>query len=163
MSRRLALNRLRDATRAARRDTAWASLAEGAVDVESVVAEREFHARLRGEIDRLPEKLRTVLLLCAVEEMPTRSVATRLGIPEGTVRSRLHQARKRLVGIAAAVASLGGLLYGIRFAEPPKPPIAASVAALAEWRSPTAALLRSTIDPLLEGRSVEVLGGKHAP
>ena len=97
MSRRLALNRLRDATRCAQRDTAWSTRGNAAIDVETAVTEREFHARLRGEIERLPDKLRSVLLLCAVEEMSTRAVAVRLRIPEGTVRSRLHEARKRLL------------------------------------------------------------------
>jgi RNA polymerase sigma-70 factor, ECF subfamily len=97
MSRRLALNRLRDATRSARRDTAWSEGAVSSIDVEAVVADREFHARLRDEIERLPEKLRTVLHLCAVERLPVRSVATMLEIPEGTVRSRLHLARKQLL------------------------------------------------------------------
>jgi RNA polymerase sigma-70 factor (ECF subfamily) len=53
--------------------------------------------RLRGEIDRLPEKLRTVLLLCTIEDMDARTVAEVLDIPVGTVRSRLHLARKRLL------------------------------------------------------------------
>lgn len=98
MSWRLALNRQRAAARARRRDTAWLeSSTAPPSSVESVAAEREFRARLRTEIDRLPEKLRAALLLSAVEGLDTRSVAAILEIPEGTVRSRLHLARKHLL------------------------------------------------------------------
>jgi DNA-directed RNA polymerase specialized sigma24 family protein len=38
-----------------------------------------------------------VLLLSAVDGMDTRQVAEVLGIPQGTVRSRLHAARKHLL------------------------------------------------------------------
>lgn len=98
MSWRLALNRRRARARAQRRDTVWyVSTASAPVDVESAAAERESHARLRAEIDRLPEKLRAVLLLRAIEGLDTRTVAAILEVPEGTIRSRLHQARKQLL------------------------------------------------------------------
>ena len=47
--------------------------------------------------DWLPEKLRAVVLLIGVEEMDVRTVAGILKIPEGTVRSRLHLARRQLL------------------------------------------------------------------
>ena len=98
MSWRMALNRQRASARARRRDTAWLeSSAAPPSSVESVAAEREFRTRLRTEIYRLPEKLRAVLLLSAVESLDSRSVAALLEIPEGTVRSRLHLARKHLL------------------------------------------------------------------
>jgi RNA polymerase sigma-70 factor, ECF subfamily len=53
-----------------------------------------------GEIlaamDRLPEESRTVLMLWAVDEMSYQDIAEALGIPAGTVMSRLHRARQRL-------------------------------------------------------------------
>lgn len=45
---------------------------------------------------RLPAELRAVLSLFALEGMKHREIAEVLGIPEGTVWSRLHRARKRL-------------------------------------------------------------------
>ncbi len=100
MSFRLALNRRRDSLRARHRDTAWLETsAPRAASIESLVAQREIQSRLRGEIDRLSEKLRAVLLLSAVEELNTRDIAEVLGIPEGTVRSRLHLARKELLRV----------------------------------------------------------------
>ena len=98
MSWRLALNRQRASARARRRDTAWfESVASPPASVETLAAAREFHSRLRNEIDRLPEKLRAVLLLSAIEGLDTHAVAAILEIPEGTVRSRLHLARKQLL------------------------------------------------------------------
>ena len=46
-------------------------------------------------IGRLPLASRTVLLLVAVEGLSHREAAAVLGVPEGTVASRLHQARRR--------------------------------------------------------------------
>jgi RNA polymerase sigma-70 factor, ECF subfamily len=101
MSFRLALNRQRASLRARRRDTSWlgSTLLPPPDDVEEMVAEREFQWRLRQEIGRLPEKLRAVVLLSAVEELSTRDIAGLLRIPEGTVRSRLHLARKELLRV----------------------------------------------------------------
>jgi len=53
--------------------------------------------RLRNEIEGLPEKLRRVLQLSIVEDMDAADVGVVLGIPAGTVRSRLHTARKLLL------------------------------------------------------------------
>jgi RNA polymerase sigma-70 factor (ECF subfamily) len=47
-------------------------------------------------VDELPEKLRIVIVLAAIEGYNTREVASLLGIPEGTVKSRLFLARKQL-------------------------------------------------------------------
>jgi RNA polymerase sigma-70 factor (ECF subfamily) len=51
---------------------------------------------LRKLIDALPENLRQVLVLSAVEELNSREVGLLIGIPEGTVRTRLMQAREEL-------------------------------------------------------------------
>ena len=47
-------------------------------------------------IDALPEDLRVPLALSAVEEMTSRSIAEAMGIPEGTVRTRIMRAREIL-------------------------------------------------------------------
>jgi RNA polymerase sigma-70 factor (ECF subfamily) len=52
-------------------------------------ARRLFEAR----IDALPDKLRTVFVLRAVEDMSVQETATALGIPEATVRSQFFRAR----------------------------------------------------------------------
>jgi len=97
--RRLALNRVRARSRAQRREEAAATDAGRSVDVAALTEDREFETRVRSEIERLPEKLRDVLLLCAIEGFEPTVVAAMLGIPPGTVRSRLHLARKRLLQV----------------------------------------------------------------
>jgi len=42
----------------------------------------------------MPENLRVVLLLCYFQEMPYQDIADALGVPLGTVKSRLHAAVK---------------------------------------------------------------------
>ena len=52
---------------------------------------------MRRAIDALPQDSREVLLLVCVEERSYREAAETLGIPIGTVMSRLARARSRLV------------------------------------------------------------------
>jgi RNA polymerase sigma-70 factor (ECF subfamily) len=97
---RLALNRQRSHRRRLARDTAWqttetTAMVDGAKDAE----QREMLERLQREVGRLPEKFRSVLQLSLVEEMDAGDVGVVLGIPEGTVRSRLHTARKLLLEV----------------------------------------------------------------
>ena len=47
-------------------------------------------------VNRLPEKQKLVVLLFYMENLSTTQISEVLGIPQGTVLSRLHQARKRL-------------------------------------------------------------------
>jgi RNA polymerase sigma-70 factor (ECF subfamily) len=47
-------------------------------------------------IKSLPEEFRTVLIMCDVEGMTYDEIADFLDIPIGTVRSRIHRARKVL-------------------------------------------------------------------
>jgi RNA polymerase sigma-70 factor, ECF subfamily len=53
-------------------------------------------AVLKRLIDGLPEELRQPLVLSSVEEMTSREVAEVMGIPEGTVRTRVMRARTEL-------------------------------------------------------------------
>ena len=59
-------------------------------------ADPELAAVLDAEIDRLPERLRQVVVLCYLDGQSTEWAASRLGIPRGTVLSRLHTARAKL-------------------------------------------------------------------
>jgi RNA polymerase sigma-70 factor, ECF subfamily len=47
-------------------------------------------------IDALPEELRQPLALSSIEELNSREIAKVMGIPEGTVRTRLARARQIL-------------------------------------------------------------------
>ena len=53
-------------------------------------------AEIWQAIDRLPEKLRVVVVLANIEGHELREVAQLLDLPEGTVKSRLFLARKQL-------------------------------------------------------------------
>lgn len=92
---RLALDRIRSAGRRERRERA-AMVQEAGAAVENIIATREFERRLTAALDALPEKLRIAMVLAAIEGYNTREVAKLLNLPEGTVKSRLHLARKQL-------------------------------------------------------------------
>jgi RNA polymerase sigma-70 factor (ECF subfamily) len=59
-------------------------------------ARGETGRRIRAAVDGLSEKLREVFVLAAFEEMPYQQVGEVLGIPEGTVKSRMWAAVRRL-------------------------------------------------------------------
>lgn len=77
---------------------------------------RDLRPILDEEISRLPEKLRAPLLLCELEGVPRPEAAHRLGVPEGTLSSRLARGkdalRRRLLkrGIALTAIGLGLML-----------------------------------------------------
>ena len=59
---------------------------------------------LESALRQLPAEYREVLLLVALEELSYEQVAATLGIPLGTVMSRLSRARERLRRLLAAEA-----------------------------------------------------------
>lgn len=67
-------------------------VAEAGLDPEARLGARDVLAGL----DALPEEQRSVLLLVAVEDLTYAEAAAALGVPVGTVMSRLSRARERL-------------------------------------------------------------------
>lgn len=57
---------------------------------------RHLARRLSSALDTLSLAHRVAFVLCVVEERPSAEVSSILGIPEGTVRTRLHHAKKKL-------------------------------------------------------------------
>lgn len=66
------------------------------------VDHRELLDHVEAAMDELPEAWALVLRLKAVEEMSTQEIADALGIPPGTVMSRVSRARDRITSILAA-------------------------------------------------------------
>jgi RNA polymerase sigma-70 factor (ECF subfamily) len=66
-------------------------------DVLTDLARRETIARVREAVLGLPHRYREVVVLCELEEMDYSETAAVLGCAVGTVRSRLHRARRLLV------------------------------------------------------------------
>jgi len=60
------------------------------------VAGNELQARVDAAVLALPESYRSVLVLRAVEKLPTAEVAATLDLSESTVKVRLHRARAML-------------------------------------------------------------------
>jgi RNA polymerase sigma factor (sigma-70 family) len=56
----------------------------------------ELKPLLDKELNHLPDKFRVPVVLCDLEGLPRRQVARQLGVPEGTLSSRLHTARRTL-------------------------------------------------------------------
>jgi RNA polymerase sigma-70 factor (ECF subfamily) len=99
---RITVNACRMALRR-RRSGAAVSLATGPLAAEPVDARTSaFDARtvtadaFDRAFGRLPVEQRAILVLHHRDELPVAEVAARLGIPEGTVKSRLHAARAAL-------------------------------------------------------------------
>lgn len=67
-----------------------------ALGPEAVLEAAETRRMVSRLLDDLPEEKREVFRLVHQEEMTAREVSDMLGIPEGTVKSRLHYATKRV-------------------------------------------------------------------
>ena len=80
-------------------DTAMERLADEDADdlgPEALVVESEYDAALQEAVDALPAKFRSVVELVDIQGLAYAETAEILGVPTGTVMSRLHRARRRL-------------------------------------------------------------------
>jgi RNA polymerase sigma factor (sigma-70 family) len=111
---RIALNKCRDWRRRqmVRRFFWQAQPLDGSLDVaderpgpDAEASSRQELARTREAIQRLPDKLREVLLLRTVEEMSQAAVAQFLGVSQKTVETRLYRARLKLTELLAKPTS----------------------------------------------------------
>ena len=99
-------------------------------DPEDVASGAERRERIRKGLDSLSEHHRAIIILSDIEGLQYREIAEVLGIPMGTVMSRLHHARKRLrealgPGFAVLLGALTCLFGAVGPAQgqlPPMPP-----------------------------------------
>jgi len=78
---------------------------EESPDVPGISGEQVVEARLTlksvsAAIEQLPDEQREVLMLTCVDDLPYREAAAVLGVPIGTVMSRLARARRKLAEAA---------------------------------------------------------------
>lgn len=65
-------------------------------DIEKDILRKERDDEVRKAVGELPEKMRQVVILFYTEDLQITQIAKILKISEGTVKSRLHNARKIL-------------------------------------------------------------------
>ena len=116
VARQTAVRLRATAAKRGRRETQVVNMPEPTV---AEVRDADLQAVLDEELSRLPDHYRGVIVLCDLEGMTRKEAARQLGIPEGSVASRLARARamlaKRLTrrgvvfsgGSVAAVLSAG--------------------------------------------------------
>ena len=68
--------------------------AEGAPLAEQLLDEKRARAMLASMLERMPPELREAFVLFELEEMAAPAVSELLGIPVGTVASRVRRARE---------------------------------------------------------------------
>ena len=106
---------------------------------------------LHDEIDRLPERLRVLVVLCHLEGQSQALAARTLSLPIGTVKSRLHRARDllrdRLTQRGAAFSA--GLLSA-----KPAPEAADALRSLPLFESMVHAASRAGVSPAARSSSV---------
>lgn len=96
MTWRLALDWRRGQKRRDRREDSAARETPPVGNAEHELLARDRSGRLWAAIDELPAKYRLVVILSAIEGHGIHEVAALLGVPDGTVKSRLFEARRRL-------------------------------------------------------------------
>jgi RNA polymerase sigma-70 factor, ECF subfamily len=69
-----------------------------AARAEELLDRRRLTGALRNALTRLPDRYRTPLVLRDLEDLPTREVASVLGLTEAAVRQRVHRGRLMMRG-----------------------------------------------------------------
>lgn len=89
------------------------------IDGREVTESRMTLAAVSAGIDRLPADQQVLIAMVCVEGLSYKEAATALGVPIGTVMSRLSRARQALYAYLASDAAnrkndVGGSVYGTR-------------------------------------------------
>jgi RNA polymerase sigma-70 factor, ECF subfamily len=91
--------------RATEKLAAQQSTASFEVDASDTLARKRLADRLSAALDELPLDQRVVFVLCEAEQRTSVEVAAIVGAPEGTVRTRLMHAKRKL---RARLEDIGG-------------------------------------------------------
>ncbi len=75
-------------------------------DPQETVLRRELSGRLGEALDQLPDLHRTILVLREMDGLSYEELSERLGIPKGTVMSRLFHARRKMQSLLAGYAGI---------------------------------------------------------
>lgn len=100
IARNLALNRLKREARmqpASEMEEEFERIPELAPNPLDKIIEKENDRVFAQAVMSLPEQYRTVFVLRMIEKMPYEKIAEQLNISPGTVDSRLHRARAKLM------------------------------------------------------------------
>lgn len=82
----------------------------GGQSPEQMLSRRDLDADLKGALDALPDAFRQAVWLRDVEELSYAEVATVLGVPIGTVMSRISRGRRALLdGLQARRGAASGV------------------------------------------------------
>ncbi|MEZ5230083.1 MAG: RNA polymerase sigma factor [Acidimicrobiales bacterium] len=77
------------------------AVVDGVVSFEDTFLDSGLHGALGPAVDRLDPDLRAVLVLTAIDGLTTKEAAAVLGIPQGTVKTRLQRARSTMKELLA--------------------------------------------------------------
>jgi RNA polymerase sigma factor (sigma-70 family) len=77
------------------------------LDPEALLIQQRAVDEVRAAIEQLPVDFREVIVLRELEGLSYKEIAAVIGIPMGTVMSRLARARERLLAILGSAASRG--------------------------------------------------------
>jgi RNA polymerase sigma factor (sigma-70 family) len=100
---------------------------------------QDWRPLLDGELSRLPEKFREPVVLCDLEGRTRKQAARLLGVPDGTLSSRLVTGRKLLAerlarrGVGLSAGALAAVLSEGAAAAPVAAPLVAATAQAAVW------------------------------
>jgi RNA polymerase sigma factor (sigma-70 family) len=134
-------------------------------DPADAAVRSEHKAVVTEELAGLPDRLRVVVVLCCLEGLTAAGAATRLGVPKGTVDSRLATAKRRLVdrlarrGLAAGAGAvaLDALAAEAAVAGPSDAVFAITQAAL-EYAAAGGGLAPTPVSLLADGVSYAMTG-----
>jgi RNA polymerase sigma factor (sigma-70 family) len=152
------------------RETPGRSFPEPAIAEADV---QDWRPVLDHELSRLPDKYHVPIVLCDLEGRPRKQVAQQLGIPEGTLSSRLANGRKLLAtrlarrgvtlgaGALAAALAEGTLTAHVPGAMVGGTAKAAVLAAAGEWATvspPVLVLMKGALKAMFMAKLKTVVG-----